>query len=74
MLTFLICVIADILALIHMHGLPVYVKGGFHFARDISRKLGRSLFISLTGFTSSSSIDHLLHLYARLLMLFYLPK
>ena len=74
MLTFLLCVIADILALIHMHGLAVYVKGEFHFARDTSRKLGRSLFISLTGFTSSSSIDHLLHLYARLLMLFYLPK
>ena len=62
----------------HMHGLPVCVKEGLPFCtRLISRKLWRLLLIFLTGFTSLcltslSSIDHLLGLCARFLILFHL--
>ena len=38
----------------HMHGLIVFVKERLPFAQDFSRKLCRSLFMFLTGFTSLS--------------------
>ena len=50
----------------HMHGLPVYVKEGLPFARDLSLGLLHSVS------TSFSSIDHLLRHYAWFFILFHL--
>ena len=61
-----------------MHGLPVYVKEGLPFAQDISlENSGDSyLYFRLALLHSVSycfsSIDHLLHLCALFLILFYL--
>ena len=55
----------DILALAqkdsgtHMHGLPVYVKEGLPFARDLSLENSADSYLFLTGFTSLS----VLHLF-----------
>ena len=61
----------------HIHGLAVYVKEGLPFARDLSLKLCRFLFVfDWLYFTqcliSFSSINHLLQLCARFLILFHL--
>ena len=62
----------------HMHGLAVYVKEGLPFARDLSLENSQILtyvFDSLyftQCLASFSSIDHLLHRYARFLSLFHL--
>ena len=56
----------------HMHGLVVYVKEGLPFAWDLSLENCRFLLMFSTGFTSFSSIDHLLCLYAQVLILFHL--
>ena len=53
----------------HMHGLAVYVKEGLPFAWDLS--LEKWLYFTQC-LTSFSSIDHLLHLCARFLILFHL--
>ena len=55
----------------HMHGLAVYVKEGLPFARDLSLKNSADSYLCLTSF---SSIDHLLHCYARFLSLFHLTQ
>ena len=52
----------------HMHDLTVYVKEGLPFAWDLSLENSADL----TGFTSFSSINHLLQLCARFLTLFHL--
>ena len=56
----------------HMHGLAVYVKEGLPFAWDLSLgKLCRFV-LMFQCLTSFSSIDHLLCLCARFLILFHL--
>ena len=62
----------------HMHGLAVYVKEGFPFARDLSLENSPDSYLcfrlallhSVSYFFSS--IDHLLQLCARFLILFHL--
>ena len=57
----------------HMDGLAVHVKEGLPFARDHLKKTLHILtYAFLTGFTSFSSIDHLLGLCGRFLILFHL--
>ena len=59
----------------HMQGFAVYVKEGIPFARDISLENSADYLcfrLALLHFTSFSSIDHLLRLYARCLILFHL--
>ena len=61
----------------HMHGLAVYVKEGLPFARDLSLENSADSYVfDLLYFTqcltSFSSIDLLLHRYARFLILFHL--
>ena len=63
----------------HMHGLAVYVKEGFPFARDLSLEISRKILTYVFDWlyftqclTSFSSIDHLLQLCARFLILFRL--
>ena len=57
-----------------MHGLAVYMKEGLNFERDLSRILTYVLeWLYFTQcLTSFSSIDHILRLYARFLILFHL--
>ena len=62
----------------HMHGLAVYVKEGLPFARDLSVENSQILIYVFDWLyftqclTSFSSIDHLLQLCARFLILFHL--
>ena len=62
----------------HMHGLAVYVKEGLPFARDLSLENSADSYLVFDWLyftqclTSFSSIDHLLQLCARFLILFYL--
>ena len=61
----------------HMHGLAVYVKEGLPFARDLSLENSADSYVFdwlyfTQCLTSFSSIDHLLQLYARFLILFHL--
>ena len=61
----------------HMHGLAVYVKEGLPFARDLSLENSADSYSCfrlalLQCLTSFSSIDHLLRLCARFLILFHL--
>ena len=66
-------------AVTHMHELAVYVKEDLLFAQDLSMFYLRIyLFIYvfgwlyfIRGLTSFSSVDRLLHLSARFLMLFH---
>ena len=60
-----------------MHGLAVYVKEGLPFAQDLSLENSVDSYLFSTGFTSLrvlllSSIDHLIHIYPRFLILFHL--
>ena len=86
LLTFLLCV-RGYLPLIrknsstHMCGLAVYVKEGLSFALDLSLENSPDSSHNLDVFdwlyltqclTSFSSINHLLHLWAQFLILFYL--
>ena len=60
----------------HMHGLTVYMKEGISFGRDLSLETLQILTYILDWlyftqcFTSFSSIDHLLSLWAGLLIVF----
>ena len=61
----------------HMHGLAVYVKEGLPFARDLSLENSADSYVFdwlyfTQCLTSFSSIDHLLQLCARFLILFHL--
>ena len=61
----------------HMHGLTVYVKEGLPFARDLSLENSADSYVFdwlyfTQCLTSFSSMDHLLQLCARLLILFHL--
>ena len=62
----------------HMHGLAVYVKEGLPFARDLSLENSADSYLVFDWLyftqclTSFSSIDHLLQLCARFLILFHL--
>ena len=61
----------------HMHGLPVYVKKGLPFAQDLSLENSADSYVFdwlyfTQCLTSLSSIDHLLQLCARFLILFHL--
>ena len=63
----------------HMHGLAVYVKEGFPFARDLSLEISRKILTYVFDWlyftqclTSFSSIDHLLCLCVQFLILFHL--
>ena len=64
----------------HIHGLAVYVKKGLPFAQDLSLANSADsyscfLLVCFTQcLTSFFSIDHLLHLYARFLILHYLTQ
>ena len=63
----------------HMHGLAVYVKEGLPFARYLSLQNSKDYYVSnFRYFThclgSFPSIDHLLRLYGRFLILFNLTK
>ena len=64
----------------HMHGLAVYVKEGLPFARDLPQENSAHYYLCFGWLyfnqclTSFSSIDHLLRLYARFLILFYLTQ
>ena len=61
-----------------MHGHAVYVKEGLPFARELSLENSADSYLFSTGFTSLSvltsfsSIDHLLQVCARFLILFHL--
>ena len=62
---------------IHMHGLAVYVKEGLFFAWDLSLENSADSYVFdwlyfTQCLTSFSSIDHLLQLCARFLILFHL--
>ena len=54
----------------HTHGLPVYMKEGLPFARDLYLEDFR--LYCTQCFTSFSSVTHLLRLYPRFLMLLHL--
>ena len=61
----------------HMHGLAVYEKKGLPFARDLSLENSADSYVFdwlyfTQCLTSFSSIDHLLQLCARFLILFHL--
>ena len=62
----------------HMHGLTVYVKDGLSFAWDLSLENSADSYLCFwlalfhAVLTSFPYIDHLLHLYARFLILFHL--
>ena len=62
----------------HMHGLAVYVKEGLPFARDFSLENSTDSYLCFrlallhSVLTSFFSIDHLLQLCARFLILFHL--
>ena len=61
----------------HMHGLAVYVKEGLPFAGDLSLENSADSYVFdwlyfTQCLTSFSSIDHLLQLCARFLILFHL--
>ena len=62
----------------HMHGLAVYVKEGLSFAWDLSLENSADSYLCFwlalfhAVLTSFPYIDHLLHLYARFLILFHL--
>ena len=61
----------------HMHGLAVYVKEGLPFARDLSLENSADSYLCfqlalLHSVSSFSSIDHLLQVCARFLILFHL--
>ena len=61
----------------YMQGLAVYVKEGLPFAQDLSLENSADSYVfDLLYFTqcltSFSSIDHLLHRYPRVLILFHL--
>ena len=62
----------------HMHGLAMYVKEGLPFARDLSLENSADSYLCFNWLyftqclTSFSSIDHLLQLCARFLILFHL--
>ena len=61
----------------HMHGLAVYVKGGLSFAWDLPLENSADSYLCfplalLQSVSSFSSIDHLLQLCARFLILFHL--
>ena len=63
----------------HMHGLACYVKEGLPFARYLSLQNSEDYSVSYYhyfthGLASFSSIDHLLRLYGRFLILFNLTK
>ena len=63
----------------HMHGLAVYVKQGLLFARDLQRSLQILIYVFdwlyfTQCLTCCSSIDLLLQLCARFLILFHLTK
>ena len=60
-----------------MHGLAVYVKEGLPFARDLSLEKFADSYLCfrpalLHCITSFSSIDHLLHLCTKFLIIFHL--
>ena len=61
----------------HMRGLAVYVKGGLPFAQDLSRENSADSYLCfrltlLHSVSFFSSIDHLLRLCPRFLILFHL--
>ena len=61
----------------HMHRLAVYVKAGLPFARNLSLENSANSYLCfrlvlLHSVSSFSSIDHILRLCARLLILFHL--
>ena len=62
-----------------MHGLAVYVKEGLPFARDLSLEKFADSYLCfqpalLHCITSFSSIDHLLHLCTKFLIIFHLTQ
>ena len=64
----------------HIHGLAVYMKKGLSFARELSLQNSVDSYLCFEWLyfpqclTSFSYIDHLLRLYARFFMLFYLTQ
>ena len=67
----------------HMHGIAVYVKEGLPFARDLSLENSADFYLCFrlallhsVSYVSVllSSIDHILRLYARFLILFHLTQ
>ena len=61
----------------HVHGFAIYVKEGLPLARDLSLEKSADSYVFdwlyfTQCFTSFSSIDHVLRLYALFLILFHL--